>query len=150
MAAGLPLVLWVQLRDGTGATRSSWWLAALVALSVPSLLVHHDARAPRPQLAPGVSPVPLKSALTSAAKTGTVPQDPDVRDTAGVIACRGVETQTGAALIAVAMVLSTLVLPSVPWLEALGGTVFVTLVAAARTRHSWTCLETLPSAGRTG
>ncbi|MFI7584390.1 hypothetical protein ACH9DO_11410 [Kocuria sp. M1N1S27] len=150
MAAGLPLVLWVQLLDSTGQARSYWWLAALVVVSALCLLVHHFARAPRPRLAPGVAPVQLKSTLASAARTGTVPQDPDVRVTVGVIACRGVETQTAAATIVVATVLSALVLPGNQWFAALGVAVAVVLVATLRTRHSWAYLRVLHNASRNG
>ena len=144
---GLPLVVRLVL-DESGQTRSIWWPVPLITLFGLILLLQRYAQAPRPRFDKRVGQAQWKQAFTAAAKTGSLPPHPEVRIAVGVVACLSIEALVGAAAIVIAILLCAPIAPDFPWLPALGGPVFLTVVYALRARHGWAYLQALHAAGR--
>jgi hypothetical protein len=146
---GLPLVVRLVL-DENGETRTVWWPVPLLAVFGIAMLVHHFAKAPRPRFDKRVGQARWKQAFAAAAKTGALPEHPDVRKAVGVIACLSIEALVGAVAIVLAFLLCAPFAPALPWLAALGGPVLLTVVYAFRASRAWAYLRALHIAERTG
>ncbi|MFF0903063.1 UNVERIFIED_CONTAM: hypothetical protein RF653_05250 [Kocuria sp. CPCC 205316] len=83
---GLPLVIrWVL--DESGETRTAWWPVPLLALFGLAMLVHRYTKVPRPRYDKRIGDAQWKPAFAEAAKTGSVPEHPDVRVVVGEGEC---------------------------------------------------------------
>lgn len=146
---GLPLVIRLVL-DENGGTRTIWWPVPLLAVFGLAMLVHHFAKAPRPRFDKRVGQAQWKQAFAAAAKTGALPEHPDVRKAVGVIACLSIEGLVGAVAIVLAFLLCAPFAPAFPWLAALGGPVLLTVLYAFRARRAWVYLRVLHTVEHTG
>lgn len=149
MVIGLPLVVRFVL-DENGETRTPWWPVPLLALAGLVMLVDRYAQAPRPRYDQRVGEAQWKPAFAAAAKTGVLPEYPEVRVAVGVVACQNIEgVVTGVAMV-VAVALSALAAPGFPWLGALGALVILTVINAVRAPRAWAYLRALHTIEPTG
>ncbi|MGQ1837461.1 hypothetical protein ACT4S2_03275 [Kocuria turfanensis] len=149
MIIGLPLVVRFVL-DENGDTRTPWWPVPLLALVGLVMLVDRYAQAPLPRFDQRVGEAQWKPAFAAAAKTGALPEHPEVRVAVGVVACQTIEGVVVGIAMVVSVALSALAAPGFPWLGALGVLVILTGINAFRVRRSWAYLRALHTAERTG
>ncbi|WP_188540578.1 hypothetical protein [Kocuria dechangensis] len=148
MMIGIPVLAW-WLVDAAGGMTTRWWPLPLLAFLGLVGLVHHFAQAPPPPFDRRASNVRWPGALSSAGKFGTVPTDPDVRTTAGVVPCTDVETIVVVAPFVLGGAFALLIRPEFPWSEAITP-IAITLVFVFTSRHGWAYLKVLhpkPPAG---
>ncbi|MEX5307613.1 hypothetical protein RF644_17850 [Kocuria sp. CPCC 205258] len=142
---GLPLVIRLVL-DENGDTRTPWWPVPLLALFGLAFLTDRYAQAPRPRIDQRVGDARWKPAFAAAAKTGSLPEHPEVRTAVGVVACETLEGLVFGVAMLVAIVLSALAAPGFPWLSALSFPVIFTGIKAVRARRAWVYLRSLHTA----
>ncbi|MEX5236001.1 hypothetical protein [Kocuria arenosa] len=146
---GLPLVVRFVLEEN-GDTRTPWWPVPLLALAGLVMLVNRCVQAPRPRFDQRVGEAQWKPAFAAVAKTGSLPEHPEVRVAVGVVACQNIEGVVFGVAMVVSVALSALAAPGFSWLGALAGLVIFTGISAFRVRRSWVYLRALHTAGRTG
>ncbi|MEX5256666.1 hypothetical protein [Kocuria arenosa] len=146
---GIPLAIQLVL-DESGETRTIWWLAPLLAVFGLAMLVHHYAKEPRPRFDKRAGQTQWEMAFAEAARTGALPEHPDVRKAVGVVTCLSIEGLVGAVAIVIAFLICGPFVPAFPWLAALGGPVLLTVVYALRARRGWAYLRALHAVERTG
>ncbi|MGX5357914.1 hypothetical protein [Kocuria sp. KH4] len=145
---GLPLVVRLVL-DENGETRTPWWPLPLLALVGLFLLVDRYAQAPRPRIDQRVGDAQWKPAF-AAAKTGTLPEHPEVRTAVAVVACQTIEGVVVGSAMIVSVALSAVAVPGFSWLGVLGVLVILTGNNAFRVRRAWVYLRALHTAEHTG
>lgn len=146
---GIPVLAW-WLMDPAGETRTRWWQLLFIALLGLAVLVHHFVQAPRPRFDKRISTREVKGALSYTRRFGTVPTDPRVRTAAGVFACSDVETIMLAGAFLLGGVLTALIRPELPWLDAGFVPTAIPLVFAFKARHGWPYLKALHFDPRVG
>lgn len=129
--------------DDRGTARSAWVTFAPALLVILALVVQRLVQAPRAHLDVHQDKGPLRRSITIAASTGRLPDDPDARAAAGVLACRQLESAT-MVVAGIAGVVAIWILRTETWWAVTA--VLMTLIAVApviRARRGWAYLRVL-------
>ncbi|WP_144836738.1 hypothetical protein [Kocuria rosea] len=138
---GIPLLAWFTPRD-TSELRTPWELLIVLAALGLFPLIHRLTRAPRPRI-DDVGRAQWKRALASAARTRSLPSNPQVRTATGVIACTSIEAFMMVTAILLGTLLGEIVRPEFSWSLPVGGAMALAIGFAFRLRSSWSYLSVL-------
>lgn len=147
LTAGFPaLVRWGL--DDSGTARSPWVTFGPALLVGLALIVQRLVRAPRARLDVHRDKGPLRRSIGIAASSGRLPDDPDTRVAAGVLACTQLES---AAMVGAGIgVVAIWILRTETWWAATAALMMLIAVAPVlRARRSWAYLHALHAAERT-
>lgn len=143
---GIPLSAWFTPRD-TSELRTPWELLIVLAALGLFPIIHRLTRAPRPRF-DDVGRAQWKRALASAARSGSLPSNPEVRTATGVIACNSIEAFMMVVAVLLGTLLGEIVRPEFSWLVLVSGAVALAIGFAFRLRSSWSYLSVLHAEAR--
>ncbi|MGQ1797363.1 hypothetical protein ACT4S5_09530 [Kocuria oceani] len=146
LVVAMPVALWWLLDTSSGALRTPWWPALLLALLALFHLLARLAHTPRPTDLPPTSAERVHNALIAATRTGAVPSESRVRATAGVIACQRVEAAVYAVAATTGVLVASLLVPQPAWTVFAVFAVFAGILAVIHTlraRRPWAYLHAL-------
>lgn len=143
LVVAMPVALWWLLDTSSGKLRTPWWPALLLGLLALFHLLARLARAPRPTGLPSVSAERLRNALVSAARTGAVPSEPQVRAAAGATACQRIEAAAYAVAATTGVMVASLLVPQPAWTVFAVFAGILAVIHVLRARHPWSYLRAL-------
>ena len=135
--------------DDSGTARNAWVTFGPALLLGLALIVQRLIQAPRARLDAHQDKGSLRRSIGIAASSGRVPDDPDTRAAAGVLACGQLES-AAMTLAGIAGIIAIWILRAETWWAVTA--VLLTLISVVpviRARRSWAYLDALHSTGRT-